>query len=334
MGNFAVATSETTLVRGKKMLEDFSRKGDKQEDALNRIFDAAESNRIKIMFPELSEPLKNLESIISALLQGVNAVVINQEITNKGLYDSLEKALTEKNEALEAKRKAESLVKQTKIDADEQMAKAYEKVSNAVADARSAKLIAEEMTENNRLLHEQVANLKEQLEESKKLMLAYDSLKEDYKTLENESIKLREEIKYRNIETARLDQILSETKEKIGKDKEKMDKELEIYNQKLINLKENLKTEVNKNQEVEKENFKIKEELKLGNIEISRLNVEVSKLKAVLDKSQANEERLQVELNSSMQKIVEHVEKVNVIQEQYWKLKDSINTIKRNKEKA
>ena len=177
MPNFAVAASSTTIERGNKLLEMYSRDGEKKEDALLRILALAESEMVKGTHPEMEEKLKAVEETIGVLIKQVNGIVAGQDAQLADLKEKLDTAIEEKRGALEQAQKileeakikeeeADKAIKQASANMEEEKLKAQESIhtaekerDQALRERDDARVIAEEKTASNNLLLKQMQGM-------------------------------------------------------------------------------------------------------------------------------------------------------------------------------
>ena len=206
MPNFAVAASSTTIERGNKLLEMYSRDGEKKEDALLRILALAESEMVKGTHPEIEEKLKAVEETIGVLIKQVNGIVAGQDAQLADLKEKLDAAIEEKRGALEQAQKIleeakikeeedDKAIKQASANMEEEKLKAQESIhtaekerDQALRERDDARVIAEEKTASNNLLLKQMQGMELDVE-------AYKDLQEKYASLESEYSAMREVLK-------------------------------------------------------------------------------------------------------------------------------------------
>ena len=212
MPNFAVACSVEGKEKADSILKTYQDAlGGKQEDALMRIMELANSEFIRGTHPELEKNLRAVDATISTLIKQINGIVAGQDATLAELTQRVEEALAEKNNAVaaaeakteeanraiaEANRTIEKTVADAavaekamkdsveRIQSEAQAAvdKAEAAASRASQERDDARVIAEEKTKSNDMLLGQLQKAQEDLDAYKALQEDHRKLQEDYRS--------------------------------------------------------------------------------------------------------------------------------------------------------
>ena len=216
MATFGVAVSPSTLELADKVMEAYTREGDKKEDTLLRILKVAESQALKETHPELKGVLVGIEKTVNTLRDQINGIVAGQDLQILDIQARLDAAINEKRMALEQaksltdtalakSKKAEAAIKQAADDVDRAkktadaaieaarreaallVQKANMERDNALRELKDARSIAEAKTENNNLLIRRVEYMEHDVAAYKALLVEHAALQEKYNALVNAS---------------------------------------------------------------------------------------------------------------------------------------------------
>lgn len=197
MANFAVAASLETIEYANRIMDTYTRDGDKKEDTLLRIMRLAEDEKVRGTHPELEKNLRDVDSTIGTLIKQINGIVAGQDSQLAELKEKLELAIEEKrialdkarteSEAAKAKEEvAEQAIKQAEVDIKEARAKAQEvidaiqkELDQAIQQRDDARAIADEKTASNDLLLNQMDSMKADVAAYKELKIKMESVMED-----------------------------------------------------------------------------------------------------------------------------------------------------------
>lgn len=272
MPNFAVAASSTTIEQGNKLLERYSREGEKKEDALRRIFNLAESEIVKGMHPEMEGQLKAVEETIGVLMKQINGIVAGQDAQLADLKEKLDSVIEEKRgtleqaqkiseearlkekEADEAIKQASASVKEEKIKAQASIHTAEKEREQALRERDDARVIADEKTASNNLLLKQMQGMEQDVEN-------YRNLQKKYAALKTEFAAMKEELKEK-------ERKLVEQKKEAEQKAETAKIQAELEKERAI---------IEKERELQEE---FSEKLRQSDRENARLTVEIEQLKA------------------------------------------------------
>ena len=176
MGNFAVSASDELIARGKDLIEKLTQPGEKQSDALARMFNIVEEQadgevmrQSGIDVQALDSSLANIRNMFLATVTGKEQIITEKDgkiAEIKELKDKLEKDLRDKLDAADAEKRA----------AAEQAEAAAKAAALAIKDAQAAKEQAETA---NRLVSEKdrtIATLADKLSAAEAKIKGYDDL--------------------------------------------------------------------------------------------------------------------------------------------------------------
>lgn len=176
MGNFAVSASDELIARGKDLIEKLTQPGEKQSDALARMFNIVEEQadgevmrQSGIDVQALDSSLANIRNMFLATVTGKEQIITEKDgkiAEIKELKNKMEKDLRDKLDAADAEKKA----------AAEQAEAAAKAAALAIKDAQAAKEQAETA---NRLASEKdrtIATLADKLSAAEAKIKGYDDL--------------------------------------------------------------------------------------------------------------------------------------------------------------
>lgn len=218
MATFAVASSPETIERGKKLTQEvYCRPEDtKEEQALIRIFEVAEKDKVRGTHPALAPQLDKVDKTITTLIEQINGVVSGQDSEIEKLQDKLNAAIEEKRSTIEAAKAktdeanikaeaADAAIKQASADAELARTQAQAEIDSAKKDAAievkranaerdqairerdDARTISAEKTASNDLLMRQMASMEADVQAHKELQKEYDALQARFSELEEKS---------------------------------------------------------------------------------------------------------------------------------------------------
>lgn len=176
MGNFAVSASDELIARGKDLIEKLTQPGEKQSDALARMFNIVEEQadgevmrQSGIDVQALDSSLANIRNMFLATVTGKEQIITEKDgkiAEIKELKNKMEKDLRDKLDAADAEKRA----------AAEQAEAAAKAAALAIKDAQAAKEQAETA---NRLASEKdrtIATLADKLSAAEAKIKGYDDL--------------------------------------------------------------------------------------------------------------------------------------------------------------
>ena len=188
MGNFAVSASDELIARGKDLIEKLTQPGEKQSDALARMFNIVEEQadgevmrQSGIDVQALDSSLANIRNMFLATVTGKEQIITEKDgkiAEIKELKDKLEKDLRDKLDAADAEKKA----------AAEQAEAAAKAAAQAIKDAQAAKEQAETAASLASEKDKTIATLAEKLSAAEAKAAGYDDLMQK-ETLAQEQIK-------------------------------------------------------------------------------------------------------------------------------------------------
>lgn len=211
MANFAVAATNDTIERANRIMDMYAQDGDKKEDVLNRILDLAESESVRGTHPELEVALRAVDATICTLIKQINGVVAGQDAGINDLRDKLNRAIEEKQVALDqAQAKEEAAVEKEKkavatiqeshdliaIEKEKyfsELKDVKKEMDQAVRERDDAREIAAEKTSSNNILLKKMKEMESEVE-------AYKTLKEDYNHLEASYNELKLQIREKELQ--------------------------------------------------------------------------------------------------------------------------------------
>ena len=178
MGNFAVSASDELIARGKDLIEKLTQPGEKQSDALARMFNIVEEQetgetmrRGGVDVQALDASLANIRTMFLSSVTGKEQIVAEKDgkiAEIKALKDKMERDLREKLDAVNAEKKAASEQAEASVKAAEQ----------AIKDAQAAKEQAD--TANSLVVEKDrtIATLADKLSAAEAKITGYDDLVE------------------------------------------------------------------------------------------------------------------------------------------------------------
>lgn len=212
MPNFAVACTPEGKEKADGVLKKFQDAiGGKQEDALLRIMDLADSESVRGTHPELEESLRSVDTTIATLIKQINGIVAGQDGEIMQLRKRIDEAVSEKNAAVaeaeakvaeankaieEANQAAEKAVVEgaaaaramkenidrAQKEAQAAIDKAEAAASRASQERDDARVIADEKTKSNDMLLGQLQAAQEDLDAYKVLQEEHRKLQEEYRS--------------------------------------------------------------------------------------------------------------------------------------------------------
>ena len=212
MPNFAVACTPEGKEKADGVLRKFQDSiGGKQEDALLRIMDLADSEHVRGTHPEMEESLRSVDATVTTLIKQINGIVAGQDATILQLRKRIDEAVSEKNAAVaeaeakvaeankaieEANQAAEKAVVEgaaaarsmrenidrAQNEAQAAIDKAEAAASRAEQERDDARVIADEKTKSNDMLLGQLQAAQEGLDAYKTLQEEHRKLQEEYRS--------------------------------------------------------------------------------------------------------------------------------------------------------
>ena len=200
MANFAVSASDELIARGKDLIEKLTQPGEKQSDALARMFNIVEEQadgevmrQSGIDVQALDSSLANIRNMFLATVTGKEQIITEKDgkiAEIKELKDKLEKDLRDKLDAADAEKRA----------AAEQAEAAAKVAAQAIKDAQAAKEQAETANQLASEKDRTIATLADKLSAAEAKAAGYDDLRRK-ETEAQERIRSLE----RDIETRKAD---------------------------------------------------------------------------------------------------------------------------------
>ncbi|MCD7815307.1 MAG: hypothetical protein LUH12_00965 [Bacteroides sp.] len=179
MANFAVATNDETVSRGKELLEKYMMQGEKQGDALNRIFNIAEKNLESDQLTEAGVDATELDATL-AHLRSIYAGAVS------GRQELLDAHAREIEMLKERHQKAEGILQEKLTSMNE----SYEQMEK---DAKADRDASELMRAQEDQMQARIEQLEQESKKSDKLILSLEEEKDRLQTELNKTTSLAQE---------------------------------------------------------------------------------------------------------------------------------------------
>lgn len=176
--SFSVKVSSTDKADFTEVMELYAKEGEKQGDALRRIFEVARREQVRGTHPELEDSLKSIDGTISTLIKQINGIVAGQDAEVERLKDELAKAIEKRNYAVAQLSDVRDEANRRIADAEASANSATTALHDMRMAKASAEALAEEKTQSNTLLLRQVREMEACVDEHKKLKAEVADLKE------------------------------------------------------------------------------------------------------------------------------------------------------------
>lgn len=258
MANFAVAASNDTIERANRIMDMYAQEGDKKEDVLNRIMDLAESESVRGTHPELEVALRAVDATICTLIKQINGVVAGQDAGINDLRDKLNRAIEEKQVALDqAQAKEEAAVEKEKkavaaiqesqdlieIEKEKYFSELKDikkEMDQAVRERDDAREIAAEKTSSNNMLLKKMHEMEAEVESYHTLQADYNQIEGSYNELK---LQMREKELMAEIE---IEKAISQRERELRKEFESEIRKVDAENVRLQMELEQLKKQIEK----------------------------------------------------------------------------------------